>query len=213
VRDSYLPFARNAKRSWRTDETVLRLHILPKLGRLALDEISSQSIGEILRRMQDNGYASGTTNRVLVLLRYVLNLAKKWGIASVQNNPAAELKTAPDVCRERFLKSEEIERLLSALEADENKTAARAIKLLLLTGARRNEITQARWEYVDWQRKTLLVPRSKSGRPRLVQLSSAALDLLRSLPREPGDVFIFPSPVTGQPSASLHFPWNRSRVS
>jgi len=211
VRDSYLPFARNAKRSWRTDETVLRLHILPKLGRLALDEISSQSIGEILRRMQDNGYASGTTNRVLVLLRYVLNLAKKWSIVSVQNNPAAELKTAPDVCRERFLKSEEIERLLSALEADENKTAARAIKLLLLTGARRNEITQARWEYVDWQRKTLLVPRSKSGRPRLVQLSSAALDLLRSLPREPGDVFIFPSPVTGQPSASLHFPWNRIR--
>src|SRR5262249_16456857 len=64
----YLPFARNAKRSWGTDETVLRLHILPKLGRLALDEISSQSIGEILRRMQDNGYASGTTNRVLVPL-------------------------------------------------------------------------------------------------------------------------------------------------
>jgi integrase len=175
VRDSYLPFARNAKRSWRTDETVLRLHILPKLGRLALDEISSQGIGEILRRMQDNGHASGTTNRVLVLLRYVLNLAKKWVIVSVQNNPAAELKTAPDVCRERFLKKEEIERLLGALDTDKNKTAARAIKLLLLTGARRNEITQARWEYVDWQRKTLLVPRSKSGRPRLVQLNSAAL--------------------------------------
>src|SRR6516164_3527851 len=211
VRDSYLPFARNAKRSWRTDETVLRLHILPKLGRLALDEISSQSIGEILRRMQDNRYASGTTNRVLILLRYVFNLAKKWGIATVQNNPAAELKTAPDVCRERFLKSEEIERLLGALDADENKTAARAIKLLLLTGARRNEITQARWEYVDWQRKTLLVPCSKSGRPRLIQLNSAALELLRSLPREPENAFIFPSPVTGRPSASLHFPWTRIR--
>jgi integrase len=211
VRDSYLPFARNAKRSWRTDDTVLRLHILPKLGRLALDEISSQNIGEIVRRMQDNGYASGTTNRVLVLLRYVFNLAKKWGIASAQNNPAAELKTAPDVCRERFLKEEEIERLLGALDADENKTAARAIKLLILTGARRNEITQARWEYVDWERKTLLVPCSKSGRPRLIQLNSAALDLLRSLPREPENAFIFPSPVTGRPSASLHFPWTRIR--
>src|SRR6516162_10938663 len=181
VRESYLPFAKSAKRSWRTDETVLRLHILPKLGRLALDEISSQSIGEILRRMQDNGYASGTTNRVLILLRYIFNLAKKWGIASVQNNPAAELKTAPDVCRERFLTAKETHRLLEAIDTDENQTAAQSIKLLLLTGARRNEITHAKWEYVDWQRKTLLVPCSKSGRPRLIQLSSAALELLRSL--------------------------------
>jgi integrase len=211
VRDSYLPFAKSAKRSWRTDETVLRLHILPKLGRMALDEISSQSVGEILRRMQDDGYAAGTTNRILVLLRYVFNLAKKWSIAGAQNNPAAELKTAPDVFRERYLKREEIERLLVALDVDQNQTAACAVKLLLLTGARRNEITHARWEYVDWQRKTLLVPCSKSGRPRLIQLNSAALDLLCSLPREPGTAFIFPSPVTGRPSASLHFPWTRIR--
>ena len=85
------------------------------------------------------------------------------------------------------------------------------IKLLLLTGARRNEITRAKWEYIDWQKKTLLVPCSKSGRPRLIQLNSAALELLRSLPREPENAFIFPSPVTGRPSASLHFPWTRIR--
>jgi integrase len=161
--------------------------------------------------MQDNGYASGTTNRVLVLLRYIFNLAKKWSVAGVESNPAAELKTAPDVCRERFLTSEEIERLLSALDADENQTAARAIKLLLLTGARRNEITQARWDYVDWQRKTLLVPCSKSGQPRLIQLNSAALEVLRSLTHKPTNAFIFPSPITGRPSASLHFPWTRIR--
>jgi len=58
---------------------------------------------------------------------------------------------------------------------------------------------------------TLLVPCSKSGRPRLIQLNSAALELLRSLPRQPGNAFIFPSPVTGRPSASLHFPWTRIR--
>jgi integrase len=82
---------------------------------------------------------------------------------------------------------------------------------LLLTGARRNEITHAKWEYVDWHKKTLLVPCSKSGRPRLIQLNSAALDVLRSVPRQPDDIFIFPSPVTGRPSASLHFPWTRIR--
>ena len=97
------------------------------------------------------------------------------------------------------------------IDADENQIAAQSIKLLLLTGARRNEITQAKWEYVDWQKKKLLVPCSKSGRPRLIQLNSAALDLMRTLQREPGNAFIFPSPVTGRPSASLHFPWTRIR--
>jgi integrase len=211
VRASYLPFAKSAKRSWRTDEAVLRIHILPRLGRLALDQISSQQVAELLRHMREQHYASGTTNRVLVLLRYIFNLAKKWGVACVSNNPAAELKTAPDVCRERFLTVEETHRLLKAIDTDENQTAAQSIKLLLLTGARRNEITQAKWEYVDWQKKTLLVPCSKSGRPRLIQLNSAALDLMRTLQREPGNAFIFPSPVTGRPSASLHFPWTRIR--
>ncbi len=138
VHTSYLPFAKTAKRSWRTDETVLRIHILPRLGRLPVDQISCQQVAELLRHMREQQYASGTTNRVLVLLRYIFNLAKKWGIAGVSHNPAAELKTAPDVCRERFLTAEETQRLLNALDTDENQTAAQSIKLLLLTGARRN---------------------------------------------------------------------------
>jgi integrase len=211
VRVSYLPFAKSAKRSWQTDETVLRIHILPRLGRLALDQVSSHRVAELLHHMRELHYASGTTNRVLVLLRYMFNLARKWGIAGVSKNPAAELKTAPDVCRERFLTAKETHRLLEAIDTDENLTAAQSIKLLLLTGARRNEITHAKWEYIDWQKKTLLVPCSKSGRPRLIQLNSAALEVLRSIPRQPDDVFIFASAVTGRPSKSLHFPWTRIR--
>jgi integrase len=211
ARDSYMPFAKSAKRSWQTDETVLRIHILPRLGRLALDQVSSHRVAELLHHMREQQYASGTTNRVLVLLRYMFNLAKKWGIAGVSNNPAAELKTAPDVYRERFLTAKETHRLLEAIDTDENQTAAQSIKLLLLSGARRNEITHAKWEYIDWQKKTLLVPCSKSGRPRLIQLNSAALEVLRSIPRQPDDVFIFASAVTGRPSKSLHFPWTRIR--
>jgi integrase len=168
-------------------------------------------VAELLHHMREQQYAPGTTNRILVLLRYMFNLAKKWGVPGVSNNPAAELKTAPDVCRERFLTAEETHCLLKAIDTDENQTAAQSIKLLLLTGARRNEITQAKWEYVDWQKKTLLVPCSKSGRPRLIQLNSAALELLRSIRRQPEDIFIFPSTVTGRPSKSLHFPWTRIR--
>ena len=115
------------------------------------------------------------------------------------------------MCRERFLTNQEAQRLLSALDADENRVAACAIKLLLLTGGRRNEITQAKWEYVNWPHRTLLVPIAKSGKARLIRLNSAALELLRSVPRLENNPYIFPSRVTGRPSTSLHFPWTRIR--
>jgi integrase len=211
VRESYLPFVKNAKRSWRTDETVLRIHILPKLGNLPLDQISDEDVADLLRRLRDAGYASGTTNRTLVLIRYIFNLGCKWGVSGCGKNPTAGLKTVPDVCRERFLTNQEAQQLLSALDVDENRVAANSIKLLLLTGGRRNEITHAKWEYVNWEQRTLLVPIAKSGKARLIRLNSAALDLLRSLPRLDGNPYIFPSQVTGRPSASLHFPWTRIR--
>jgi integrase len=83
--------------------------------------------------------------------------------------------------------------------------------LLLLTGARRNEITFAKWDYIDWNNKTLLVPKSKSGRPRVIALNPSAIALLNATPRIDGNPYIFPSEVTGRPSASLFFPWDRIR--
>ena len=50
----------------------------------------------------------------------------------------------------RILTAEETDRLIASLGEDENRAAAQAIMLLLLTGARRNEITRAKWENVDW---------------------------------------------------------------
>ena len=85
--------------------------------------------------MKDSGYAPGTTNRVPILLRFIFNLANKWGVPGSTKNPTASSKTAPDVNRERFLSIEEAQRLLSALDTDQNQVAAQSIKLLLLTGA------------------------------------------------------------------------------
>ncbi len=210
VRDRYLPHVKSYKRSWCTDETVLRLHILPMLGPRPVDHIKTEDISALLQMMRDKGYASGTTNRVLILLRYIYNLGRKWRIPGMTENPTLGLSTAPDVQRDRFLTAEETQRLIASVENDENQTAARAIMLLLLTGGRRNEITQAKWEYVNWDRRTLLVPMSKSGKPRAIALNAQAIALLRALPRT-DNPYIFPSPVNGKPSASLFFPWDRIR--
>jgi integrase len=211
VHERYLPYVRTYKTSWQTDETVLRIHILPKFGALALDEIKTEAIAELINRMRADGYAAGTMNRVIVIMRYLYNLARKWKLPGVTENPAAGLSAGPDVQRNRFLTEDEAEALVRSIHIDENQTAARAVMLLLLTGARRNEITQAKWDFVDWKNKTLLVPKSKSGRPRVIALNQSAIALLTAMPRSVGNDYIFPSPVNGRPSASLWFPWDRIR--
>ena len=211
VQERYLPYVQTYKSSWQTDETVLRIHILPKLGALALDEIKTDAISDLINGMHAEGYASGTINRIIVILRYIYNLARKWKVPGGAENPAAGLSAGPDVQRNRFLSELEAEALVRSINIDENQTAARAIMLLLLTGGRRNEITFAKWDYVDWKNKTLLVPKSKSGRPRVIALNQSAIALLTATPRIEGNPFIFPSPISGRPSASLHFPWDRIR--
>ena len=212
IEDRYLPFVQTYKRSWQTDEIVLRVHVLPRLGRLFLDEITTERLVEIVAAMRGDEYAPGTVGRVIVILRYLFNLARKWNVLGASENPAAGIPVPPDVQRNRFLDTLEIKKLVEVLVSDENQVAAKAILLLLLTGARRNEITHARWEHVDLEASTLFVPLSKSGKSRYVVLNADAVAVLKSIPRLLGNPYVFPSPVTGRPSASLYFPWHRIRT-
>jgi integrase len=211
VRDRYIPFVATYKRSWRTDETILRHHALPQLGKLALDEIKAEHIVDVVARMKAKGLAASTANRVLVILRYIYNLAIKWRMPGIASNPTTGIELGPEIQRNRYLTKEEAQVLSAAIANDENRTAANAIMLLLLTGARRNEITQARWEHVFWDERKLRVPIAKSGKPRWISLSASAIGLLRSIPRCAGNDYIFPAPTTGRPSPSLWFPWKRIR--
>jgi integrase len=212
VGEKYLPFIKTYKRSWGTDETVLRIHVLPALGKMALDEITAEHIIALIARMRSDGYAVGTSNRVVMILRYMYNLAGKWKVPGVAANPTRGIELGQEAQRNRFLTREEAQRLVDAITVDENRTAANAILLLMLTGARRNEITQAKWEHVLWTERKLLVPLSKSGKPRWIALSTSAMSLLDSIPKLAGCAHIFPSSITGRPCPSLWFPWRRIRA-
>jgi integrase len=206
VRDRYLPHAKANKRSWHIDEMNLRRHVLPALGRLTLDEITNEHVAKLISDMRGDGYAAGTTNNVLMLLCRIFNLAHKWKVPGGGDNPTSGLDRARPNERQRFLTAEETDRLIESLAEDENRAAAHAIMLLLLTGARRNEITRARWENVDWTQRVLRVPVSKSGKPRTIALNTAAIEVLKSIPRDSACPYIFPTRLIG-----VYNPWDRIR--
>jgi integrase len=209
--NSYLPFVEQKKRSWKTDEVLIRRHLLPALGAVYLDDITTTLVVRMMASMRAAGFAPGTCNRPVIILRYMLNLARKWGIPRMERNPATDVELYEEQGRERFLSQDETEALMQSIREDENRVAATAIELLLLTGARRNEVTQAKWDYVDFEKKTLFVPLSKSGKPRFIALNEPALQLLSTWKAQAKNDWVFPSDRTDRPCPALFYPWDRIR--
>ena len=94
-------------------------------------------------------------------------------------NPAIKIRRFPEQGRERFLTGEELGRLGEALRQAETKYPypVAAIRVLLMSGARVNEILHARWSWLDTERGLLNLPTSKTGR-KSIFLPAPALAIL-----------------------------------
>ncbi len=77
---SYLPYIKSYKRSWETDESVFRNHILPVIGSDFIDAVTAERVGTVMRAVQSK-LSAATCNKVLILLRYMFNLAIRWRTA------------------------------------------------------------------------------------------------------------------------------------
>lgn len=208
----YLPYVKSYKRSWATDECIIRLHLLPALGQCPLGSIKPPDIARLVDAMKTRGYAAGTINRVLVLLRYGFTLARRWHTEGVLVNPALELRNLQDDNRiERYLSAGQTEALLRAVRGSPNPVLASIIAFLLFTGARKREALDARWQDIDWAQALWRIPRTKSGKVRHVPLSLGALQLLRSLQARADTPWLFANPKTGRPFVSIFCSWHTAR--
>ena len=214
VRDRYMPYVKSRKRSWDTDDSFLRNHILPRFGSFRLNRITRSDVVVLHQETLQKGYAAGTCNRILVLLKYMFNCAIRWDVLPPNSNPCTGVDLFEDNgARERFLTAQEVQRLFAELDSNPNVQVGQVIRLLLYTGARKSEIIEAKWEEIDFERRLLTVPvaRSKSKRPRHIPLSDAAIALIRSLPRQDDMPWVFFNPRTRKPPVSIFHAWNTIR--
>ena len=214
--------------SLATDRSNIERHIVPLLGRKRIRGIKRNDIERFQRdvaagktaadeRTGPRGRAivkggKGTAARATAVLGAIFSYAVGQGL--VAENPARGIALFKNEPRTRFLTTDELARLGSALadaeRGKENPLAIAAIRLLMLTGCRKSEISELQWKYVDFDHGCLCLPDSKTG-AKFVPLAAPALEVLASLPRIDGNPHVFPSEKRHGHYVGLPKAWRRLR--
>ena len=188
-------------------------YILPALGALPVASIGRTHVADLHHGLCDR---PAMANVVVATLSRMIEQAVAWGLVPEGSNPCRHTQRYRMRPRERFLTDAELRRLgaaLTALEAEGRLPlhAAAALRLLILTGCRRNEIVSLRWEDVRLEDAEIRLRDSKTG-PRTVSLSPAAVALLAALPRLAGNPWVIPGCRPGARMTNIYGHWRRVRT-
>ena len=166
--------------------------ILPRFGTMKLTSITASEIDDLHRDITTIRKTPVRANRVIEVLRKAFNLAIRW--KWLKENPVTGVRRNPEEKRNRYLNKQEIAALVAALNEHEEVDSANAIKLLMITGARKSEVLGATWVMFDLENGIWTKPSSHTKQRKLhrVPLSAPALRLLKDLKEESTGPYIFP---------------------
>jgi len=209
-----------AERSQADDRSIWNKHILPELGKTTkVADVTAKNVDDLHGKIKATRPVRA--NRVIEVLRKGFNLAIRWQWRS--DNPCEGVAWAREPERDRFLSKAELKRLAQALDEHADQHACDAIRLLLLTGARRGEVLGATWSMFDLEEGVWTKPshHTKQRRTHRVPLSGPAITLLRAMKEEDTIVeagkertnspFLFPS-STGTPLTEIKDTWEAIRT-
>ena len=211
------------------DRTRIKRHVLPLLGRKRLKALSKGDIERFLSDIAAGKSAKteitkprgrsvvrggeGVANRTLGMLGAILQFAVEKQLRP--DNPARNVRKFQEGRRARFLSNDEIARLgealRQALTQGANPYGVAAIRLLILTGCRKNEILSLRWDEVDFTGGFLRLGDSKTG-AKDVHLSAPAKSVLASLERQTGNPFVVCSDRNAMHFVGLQKVWRKVRT-
>jgi integrase len=179
--------------------------ILPYLGKQLVVNVTKADVEKLHQRITEKGKRRGTpkrANRVVALLSSLFSFAVKQGMRS--DNPAKGIERNTEHARYRLLSGAEFDRLLTAISECRRPQAQRALRLLLLTGARRGEVLGMQWAQLDLAAGTWAKPPSSTKQKRLhiVPVAAPARAILAEILAEAEAR----SARTGQPISRWVFP-------
>jgi integrase len=179
--------------SARNDKAMLEHWVLPALGSKKVAAVRPADIAAVHEKVTKSGAATHA-NRVVGLMSKMFQLAATRWEYRADNPCKGAVDRNAETKRRRYLSVAEIARLSLALGECESRQAANAIRLLMLTGARRNEVCAATWGQFDLASGTWTKPASetKQKRDHAVPLSAPALQLLQEIGPGRPEEFLFP---------------------
>ena len=209
--DEFVPYILEmGKRTAKDDISKLNHHLLARFGDKKLTAIGRRDL-ELYHAAVRDSHTPATANRHLALLSAMFRRAVEW--ERVEKNPCTGVKMfRENNASERFLTETEIAKLVQAMDADPNRTAAAALKMLLLCGARRNEVAKLKWSALDLERGVWLLhgDDTKNGKTRRIVLSGALIELLQAQPSRGVSEWVFPGrDGPEKPIDNLTKPFNR----
>ncbi|MDE3016690.1 MAG: integrase arm-type DNA-binding domain-containing protein [Pseudomonadota bacterium] len=211
---------RNAKHAGQWD-TSLDTYVYPMFGHLPVQDIDVTLVMKALEQKLDRYEGKifweatpETANRVRNRIESILNWATAREYRRGENparwrghleNLLPRRSHLKGVKHHAALPYEEVGDFLISLK-QQTGIGVDAFEFVILTAARTGEVTGARWDEFDLQKKVWVVPahRIKAGREHRVPLSAAALSVLkrRDKPKNPDDL-VFPGPNKSKPLSKM----------
>jgi len=151
-REEYKPKVR--PHSQATFESLLK-KILPELGSRLVRDLSLADVEALHRKIAKEGHVV-TANRAVTFLRRLLSIAEKKGWRPMGSNPVTHFERPSEESRDRILSADELKALGATLRAfPVGKKDPDPIRFLALSGLRKTEALELRWEDVDLVRGTM----------------------------------------------------------
>lgn len=180
-------------------ERMLARDIIPALGDIDFKTITRHDVLNLTRKIKNEGHDI-YANRVFACMRSLFRFCVENEIGDMQISPLAGLRLpAKEHKRERVLLDDELALLWLASEKI-SKIWGTFFKILILTGARRAEVAEAKWAEFDFNQEkptwTLSEKRTKNGRVFVLPISPFIIDILNGIPKVSGCDYVFT--VTGK---------------
>jgi integrase len=181
LHQQYMELHAPKKKSYRDDKRMWEMMIIPHFGQKK--RVEDVQMDDIERFMKAFKRIPVRANVAVMMLSKAFNLAIKWRWR--KDNPVRGISLNPVGKRERYLSPDEYKRLSSAMDqmADVAPHAVAALRVIAMTGARRNEIMKAKRDWLDGN--ILRLPDSKTGKKE-IYIPDAALKIIQSVPPRNG---------------------------